>query len=258
MKKYIFLLLTVSALLFSCESEKDRKAREYKEEQTRIELVAKQKAEDKTRAILIEKERIEEEQIRIELVTKQKAEDEAKTILIEKERIEEERLAEIERKETAIRLEKKRKEKAIYDKYINKSLRTGSKPYAYCFGSNNSCSDYGCSQIKVKTPYNSDVVVTIKKNGKVYRHAYIKSSNTYTFEFPNGTYQTFFYYGNGWNPNKFMKETTCGTLKGGFIDAEHFGKDSPQSLHNNVLSYELILQQNGNFSTKPSNSDEAF
>jgi hypothetical protein len=229
MKKYIFLLLTVSLLLFSCESEKDRKAREYKEEQTRIELVAKQKAEDEIKAILIEQERIEQEQ-----------------------------LAEIDRKETAIRLEKKRKEKAIYDKYINNSLRTGSKPYAYCFGSSNSCNGYDCSQIKVKTPSNSDVLVTIKKNGKVYRHAYINSSSSYTFNIPNGRYQTFFYYGKGWNPKKFMKETTCGTLKGGFIESEHFGKDEPEYLSDMIRSYELILQQNGNFSTRSSNSDEAF
>jgi hypothetical protein len=229
MKKYIFLLLTVSILLFSCESEKDRKAREYKEEQTRIELVAKQKAEDEVKAILIEQERIEQEQ-----------------------------LAEIDRKETAIRLEKKRKEKAIYDKYINNSLRTGSKPYAYCFGSGNSCDGYDCSQIKVKTPSNSDVLVTIKKNGKVYRHAYINSSSSYTFNIPNGRYQTFFYYGKGWNPKKFMKETTCGTLKGGFIESEHFGKDEPEYLSDMIRSYELILQQNGNFSTRSSNSDEAF
>jgi hypothetical protein len=229
MKKYIFLLLTVSLLLFSCESEKDRKAREYKEEQTRIELVAKQKAEDEVKAILIEQERIEQE-----------------------------RLAEIDRKETAIRLEKKRKEKAIYDKYINNSLRTGSKPYAYCFGSSNSCNGYDCSQIKVKTPSNSDVLVTIKKNGKVYRHAYINSSSSYTFNIPNGRYQTFFYYGKGWNPKKFMKETTCGTLKGGFIESEHFGKDDPEYLSDMIRSYELILQQNGNFSTRSSNSDEAF
>lgn len=39
---------------------------------------------------------------------------------------------------------------------------------------------------------------------------------------------------------------------------EYFGKDYPQSLHNNILEYELILQQNGNFSTKPSSPDEAL
>ena len=101
-------------------------------------------------------------------------------------------------------------------------------------------------------------MVTIKKNNEVFRHAYINAGSQYTFEFPNGTYQAFFYYGRGWNPNKVMKETDCGTLKGGFIADEHFGKDSPQSLSNNILEYELILQQNGNFSTRPSNSEEAF
>lgn len=144
------------------------------------------------------------------------------------------------------------------EQYKNNSLRNGAKPYSYCFGSSNSCGGYGCSQIKVKTPYNSDVLVTIKKNDRVYRHAYIKAGSSYTFNFRNGTYQAFFYYGKGWNPNKFMKNTSCGELNGGFISNEHFGKDYPQDLYNQILSYELILQQNGNFSTKPSNKNEAF
>ena len=143
------------------------------------------------------------------------------------------------------------------EQYKDNSLSTGTKPYAYCFGSNNSCSN-GCSQISVQTPYNSDVLVTLKKGGSVYRHAYIRAGNSYTFKFPNGTYQAFFYYGKGWNPNKFMKNTSCGELNGGFLADEHFGKDVPQSLYNQILSYELILQQNGNFSTRPSNKDEAF
>ena len=144
------------------------------------------------------------------------------------------------------------------EQYKENSLSNGAKPYAYCFGSSNNCSGYGCSQIKVKTPKNSDVLVTIKKNKKVYRHAYVKAGSSYTFNFSNGTYQAFFYYGKGWNPNKFMKNTNCGKLNGGFISNEHFGKDYPQTLYNQVLSYELILQHNGNFSTKPSNKNEAF
>ena len=55
-----------------------------------------------------------------------------------------------------------------------------------------------------------------------------------------------------------MKETTCGILKGGFIESEHFGKDEPEHLSDMIRNYELILQQNGNFSTRPSNSNEAF
>lgn len=151
--------------------------------------------------------------------------------------------------------ERIQEEEEIYNAYIENSLNTGDIPYSSSFGSNSNCSDYGCSQIKVTTPDNSDVLVTIKENGRVIQHAYIKAADNYTFSFPNGKYQAFFYYGKGWNPNKSMKN---GKLKGGFISNEYFGKDEPQILNNNILQYELILQQNGNFSTKPSNSDEAL
>jgi len=160
--------------------------------------------------------------------------------------------------ELEARLEKEHQEKVIHDKYINNSLSTGDTPYPYCFGTNQSCTNWGCAGITVKTPNNSDVLVTIKKNDNVVRHAYIAAGNTYKFEFPNGTYQAFFYYGKGWNPNKNMKELECDVLKGGFVADELFSKDAPQSLENSILSYELILQQTGNFSTRPSNSDEAF
>lgn len=139
------------------------------------------------------------------------------------------------------------------------SLRTGATPYAHCYGKNASCSSYGCSEIKVKAPLNSDVMVTVKKNRKVIKHAYIRRGSYYTFQVKNGSYQTFFYYGYDWDPNKVMKTgTTCGTIKGGFRNGETFGKDDPVYLSNQQLYYELILQQNGNFSTKPSNKYEAF
>jgi len=174
------------------------------------------------------------------------------------ERIELNEKKEIERIEMEERVEREQKELALYEKYINNSLKTGTTTYSYCYGSNPSCTDWGCSQISVKTPYNSDVLVTIKDGDKVVRHAFIKSGESFTFELPNGTYQPFFYYGNGWNPDKFMKESSCGTIKGGFISNEDFGKDTPQSLSNNILEYELILQKNGNFSTRPSDVNEAF
>jgi hypothetical protein len=168
------------------------------------------------------------------------------------------RQAEQERVEEEQRLTREREDKAIYDKYISNSLSTGALPYSYCFGTNQSCSGNKCSEIKVKTPSNSEVLVIIKQGGDVVRHAYIGSSSSLTFELPNGTYQPFFYYGNGWNPEKMMKEADCGTLRGGFIADEQFGKDEPQYLSNNILEYELILQQQGNFSTRPSNPAEAF
>ena len=197
-------------------------------------------AEKQMRLARIEKERIENE--------KQQAEKERQRKLKEAE----------EARLRAIKKEKERREREIYNRYINNSLYTGATPYSYCFGSNSNCDDYGCSKIKVITPYNSDVLVSIKRNGKVFRHAYIKAGSSYTFEFPNGTYQAFFYYGKGWNPNKFMKKTSCGILRGGFITNEHVGKDNPQSLYNNILTYELILQRNGNFNTQSSSTNEAF
>lgn len=219
MKAIFFIpIILLSFVLASCESEEERQRRLATEEQQRIELEERRKADEAERALKLEQERIEQE----------------------------------------ARLEKERQEKAIYDRYINNSLSTGSTPYAYCYGRNSPCSDWGCSQIKVQTPYNSDVLVTIKKGEKVVRHAFIKAGSTYTFELPNGTYQPFFYYGKGWNPEKVMKQTDCGKIKGGFITNEDFGKDSPQTLSNNILEYELILQQNGNFSTRPSSANEAL
>ncbi|WJJ98226.1 hypothetical protein [Algibacter luteus] len=226
LKTALFLpLICFVFILSSCESEADRKARLAKEEQQRVEIEEKRKAEEAERAFQLEQERIERE-----------------------------KKEEAERIAREARLEEERREKAIYEKYINNSLRTGATPYSRYYGGNSSCDDYGCSQIKVRTS-NSDVIVTIKKNNRVVRHAFINSGNSYTFSFPNGTYQTFFYYGKGWNPNKEMKG---GEMKGGFITNESFGKDDPQHLSNNVLTYELILQQNGNFSTRPSNPEEAF
>jgi len=222
-------LILSLGILSSCESDEERSYRLAQEEQQRIEQQEERQRAEAERQARLEQERIERE------------------ARLEQERIERE-----------AQLEKERKEKEIYDKYISNSLRTGATPYSYCFGTNKTCNEYGCSQISVKTPLSSDVIVTIKQNGKVVRHAYINGGFSYTFEVPNGTYQPFFYYGKGWNPDKVMKELDCGTLEGGFISAEHFGKDDSQHLSNNILEYELILQEHGNFSTRPSNQNEAF
>lgn len=224
MKKLIIPFLAI-ALLTSCESEQARKDRLAREEQDRIEYEQQKAKEEKEEAFRLEQARIEQE-----------------------------KQADADKIQREAELEKERKEQEIYNRYIDNSLRTGSTPYSKYYGGNSSCSDYGCSQIKVRTS-NSDVLVTIKKNDRVVRHAFIQAGDSYTFSFPNGTYQAFFYYGKGWNPEKEMKG---GEIKGGFITNEDFGKDEPQSLYNNVLEYELILQQNGNFSTRPSNPEEAF
>ena len=219
--KRISILICVAvctSMLFSCLSEEEKKTQQ---EQRFAQQLAKKEREEQ----------------KLQEIAKQKA---------------------VQDSIEAIHLEQERREQAIYDKYINNRLQNGSTPYAYLYGYNKRCNEWGCSQIKVTTPSSSEVLVLIKRNNRVVKHAYIRASNTYTFEMPNGNYQPFFYYGKGWNPDKIMKQTDKGVLKGGFISNELFSKDNPQTLNNNMLQYELILQQSGNFSTKPSTKEETF
>ncbi len=141
--------------------------------------------------------------------------------------------------------------------YLNNSLYTGATPYSDVYGSNYQCPYDQCSGIRVTAPAESDIVVIIKRNnqnGSVIAHGYIGAGATYQFDIPDGTYQTFFYYGEGWNPNKVMK----GGVKGGFVKDEIFSKDNPQEIYSGVLSYVLQLQRDGNFQTKGSNKSECF
>lgn len=172
---------------------------------------------------------------------------EAEAARREQKRIEAEREAEVRRKEQEER-----------DRYLNNRLANGSTPYRYCYGGNAGCEGGNCSTITVRTPENSDVLVTIKRGEKVVRHAYIRAGSSYSFQVPEGTYQPFFYYGRGWHPSKPMKTAPCGELKGGFISGETVGKDDPQYLSSNILEYQLILQSNGNFSQRPSSTTEAL
>lgn len=50
----------------------------------------------------------------------------------------------------------------------------------------------------------------------------------------------------------------CGVIKIGFISEVYFEKDSIRNFINKQLTNELILQQRGDFSTKPSNPNETF
>lgn len=148
---------------------------------------------------------------------------------------------------------------AFEEQWKYNSLSTGAMPYSYCYGSSNYCSEYSCSKISVITGGSNDVLVTIKNvNGNVVRHGYINGGSSLTFNVPDGQYQVFFYSGNGWNPNKFMTTTTCGSLRGGFVSGENFTKDNYISLYSQIMTYELILQENGNLSTQPSSMSEAF
>lgn len=141
--------------------------------------------------------------------------------------------------------------------YEYNSLSTGTAPYTAYYGKNYKCPYDQCSGVKVTAPAESDIVVIIKRdneNGKVISHGYIKAGATLFFPIPDGTYQAFFYYGQGWNPNKDMGNG----VKGGFVKDEIFSKDNPQDIYSGILTYVLQLQRDGNFQTKGSNRGEVF
>ena len=174
-----------------------------------------------------------------------------------RERIEVEKERQRQEEERRIREEKQRQLEFAYG---NNSLSNGSQPYAKWYGKNSYYDDYTPhSEIIVKAPYNSDVIAIVRynnQNGRVAGHCYIQADNSATIYLKNGyDYQTFFYYGKGWYPEKEMKNG----LKGGFIKGETFSKDGSSShLNNEILTYELTLQMNGNFQTSSSNENEIF
>jgi hypothetical protein len=139
--------------------------------------------------------------------------------------------------------------------YKNYSLKNGDMPYANCYGSAN----YGTSKIKINAGY-GDVLITVKNlKNVVIRHVYVASNKSFTLRIPNGKYQVFFYYGDGWNPKRIMPKTTCGKLIGGFINNEFTNKD-PEivELFYSGIEYTLRVQTNGNFQTESCSKDEAF
>ena len=146
-------------------------------------------------------------------------------------------------------------EYAKSEQYRNNSLYNGAMPYSYCYGSGNS----GRSGVRVNAG-SGDVLVMIKNySDKVIRHAYVQAHKSYTLNIPDGSYHVYFYYGKGWNPTKFMKNTTCGDLTGGFHSNEVVQKDpSTLSVYSQIMTYTLTEQINGNFNTTSSSKYEAF
>lgn len=141
------------------------------------------------------------------------------------------------------------------DNYKDYSLSNGSQPYASIYGYNSSCDYWGCSNIIVNAPYNSDVVALIKnRNGNVVRHAYIRAGRSYSFEVPNGTYQPYFYYGKGWYPKKRMPKG----LRGGFLSSETHYYVHASYLENQEWTITLQLRTGGNLSTHSCSESDMF
>lgn len=164
--------------------------------------------------------------------------------------------------EKRIQEEMHRKEeeaKRLESQYGSNSLKNGAQPYAQWYGNNLYFDDYTPhSEIRVTAPNNSDVIAIVRynnMNGSVAGHRYIRAGMSSTIYLRNGfNYQTFFYYGNGWYPEKEMNNVV-----GGFLKGESYSKDGSASyLEDNILTYELTLQTNGNFQTSSSNEGEMF
>ncbi len=152
---------------------------------------------------------------------------------------------------------KKTVDTTIQQQWKENFLTTGSMPYSYCYGSSNYHSDRGYSEIYIENG-GEDVVVLIKNlSNKVLRHVYIRAGHSFTLYIPNGTYNIFFYSGEGWNPNKVIKEHPC-LIKGGFVLNESTGKDTYIQINNQILTYKLMPVINGNFQMEQSSISEAF
>ena len=109
------------------------------------------------------------------------------------------------------------------DAYRNNSLNTGSKPYASYFGR----AKTGKNFIDFKTSGSSDYIAIVKRhsNNSYINHVYIKGGDKARLYVPSGTYDVYFYSGNGWNPNMEV-----GQFRGGFVEGGITQKDGPIQL----------------------------
>lgn len=151
-------------------------------------------------------------------------------------------------------------QRQLENTYSNISLQNGAHPYSQWYGNNLYFDDHTPhSEIRVSAPSETDVVVIVRysnQNGNVAGHIYIKAGHSATVYLKNNyNYQTFFYFGKGWYSGKEMLHG----IKGGFVKNESYSKDgSPTYMSNDVLSYTLTQQLNGNFQTSGSSEGEMF
>lgn len=138
------------------------------------------------------------------------------------------------------------------EQYKGNSLKTGATPYRETYGNN---SKVGNAGLRIKAPTTCDVLVIIKRNGNVIKHAYIRCNQTYTFTLRAGTYQPFFVFGKSWCPEK---KSPNGQL-GYFLEDISISKDYPQRIEEyQELVYTLQTVTNGNFQAESSDENEAF
>ena len=144
--------------------------------------------------------------------------------------------------------------------YSNNRLYTGARPYRSYYGG----SKTGGNEFSFKTASGSDYIVMIKMhaNNSYIDHKYIRGGETATIKVPDGTYDVYFYSGNGWDPKK-----SVGNCIGGFVSDELIQKDGPITMsttyegdyyYNQTCSYTLYPVYNGNLSLQRASKEEAF
>lgn len=227
MNRFVFACFLGGLVLAGCETEAQKKER--------LERVAEENRQRELR----------EQQLKLE------AEERARKRAAEEARLQRER----EERERKAREEQQRRAR-----WLSNHLDNGAQPFAQCWGRNQSCEDWGCSEIKVVADRNFDVLLTLKEDneyGDVVRHVYIRRGQTKSVQVRNGTYQPFFIYGKGWDPNSDNPISGCN--KGGwFVEQLEISKDFPDHLSNEVVTYRLQVTEGGNFQTKGSNASEAL
>ena len=141
----------------------------------------------------------------------------------------------------------------MYDpdaEYRNNSLETGDKPYRDYFGRERTGQNY----FYFKTSGKSDYVVIVKRHydDAYINHIYIQGGDNAYLYVPDGTFDVYFYSGQGWNPYKEV-----GQFTGGFISGS-MGMDGPVELESAYMEYTLYPVAHGNLRLQGADVDDVF
>ena len=136
------------------------------------------------------------------------------------------------------------------EEYRNNSLETGDKPYRDYFGRERTGQNY----FYFKTSWKSDYVVIVKRHydDAYINHIYIQGGDNAYLYVPDGTFDVYFYSGEGWNPYKEV-----GQFIGGFVNG-NMQKDDPVELESAYMEYTLYPVKYGNLRLQGADINEVF
>lgn len=134
--------------------------------------------------------------------------------------------------------------------YLNNSLETGDKPYSEYFGEEWTGHNY----FYFKTSGKSDFIVIVKGHydDMYINHIYIRGGDNAYLYVPDGTFDVYFYSGEGWNPNKKV-----GHFTGGFVSGL-MQMDGPVELESAYMEYTLYPVKHGNLRLQGADMNDVF